>query len=253
MTDADLERLLVLDAAPGPAHVIEPAESDAIVEAALAGAGFGPGGGGGSAASGTGAKLAIVGGAALAVIVVAFIATRDKPRAQVAAVPPDAAMIDAPTGNGSAVVAEDITIEPTAPVVKREAKKPAPAQPTVDDLLGEANAKRAEKQWRESDILYGRVVERAPKSLAAQTALVASGSLHLEHLRDPRGAAKQFRRALELAPSGAVAEDARWGLAEAARALRDDKAEAAALDDFIAHHATSPLASRAKARRAELP
>jgi hypothetical protein len=147
---------------------------------------------------------------------------------------------------------EAITIDRPARPKSRPAEKPADKK-TVDDLLGEANAKRAEKEWRESDLLYGRVVDKAPKSMAAQTALVASGSLHLEHLRDPRGAAKRFRRALELAPSGAVAEDARWGLAEAMRALHDDKAEAAALDDFLAHHASSPLASRARARRAELP
>jgi hypothetical protein len=224
----------------------------------------------------TGTKLAIVGGAALAVIVVALIlAGRRAPRQELAAVMPDAAVDAAPIGSGSAtpnslVDDEAITIEPTTPTptptpatatatatsrpkaTEKRTEKAAEKQ-TVDDLLGEANAKRAEKEWRDSDLLYGRVVDKAPKSLAAQTALVASGSLHLEHLRDPRGAAKRFRRALELAPSGGVAEDARWGLAEALRALHDDKGEAAALDDFLAHHASSPLATRARARRAELP
>lgn len=265
MNDQQLEQMLDLDAAPGPALPIDPVHADAIVEAALVGAGFGPGPtGGGSAAGGarmaTSTKLAIVGGAALAVIVVAVIlAGRRPPRAELAAMPPDAA-IDAPAaGSGSAEtppppppIDEAIEIETPAKPKPHHTEKPADRK-TVDDLLGEANAKRAEKEWRESDLLYGRVVDKAPKSLAAQTALVASGSLHLEHLRDPRGAAKRFRRALELAPSGGVAEDARWGLAEAMRALHDDKAEAAALDDFLAHHATSPLAARAKARRAELP
>jgi hypothetical protein len=97
------------------------------------------------------------------------------------------------------------------------------------------------------------VVRRAPRSLAAQTALVASASLHLEHLGDPKGAARRFSRALAIAPEGALAEEARWGLAEAARARHDDAAEAHALDDFLAHHAGSPLAARARARRSELP
>lgn len=277
MTDQDLERMLALDAAPGPALAIDAARADAIVEAALVGAGFGPGpsgsGAGGGATAGasgagraglaTGTKLAIVGGVALAVIVtIVLLDRRGGSHDQVAAViPPDAA-IDAPMGSGAA---PDASIDDEAFTIderparqqpkphRSDKERPADKQPTVDDLLGEANAKRAEKEWRESDLLYGRVVDKAPKSLAAQTALVASGSLHLEHLRDPRGAAKRFRRALELAPSGAVAEDARWGLAEALRALHDDNREAAALDDFLAHHASSPLASRAKARRAELP
>jgi hypothetical protein len=273
MTDAELERMFAVDATPGPALEIDAAHADALVEAALVGAGFGPGGGGGAGSAHTamGTKLAIVGGVAVAVLAVVLFMRRDRGE-HVATVMPDAALIDAPLGSGGD---EEITIDPPKPDIDVPPKpaektddvpapsraKPAvkrdvddgPAKPEVDDLLGEANAKRAEKKWRESDVLYGRVVERAPKSLAAQTALVASGSLHLEHLRDPRGAAKRFRRALELAPTGAVAEDARWGLAEAARALHDDNAEAAALDDFLAHHPDSPLASRARARRAELP
>ena len=144
----------------------------------------------------------------------------------------------------------DIELDPEP----AHAHKPHPVETrAADDLLGEANAKRAAKQWRESDALYTRVVRRAPNSLAAQTALVASASLRLEHLGDPRGAATRFRRALAIAPSGALAEEARWGLAEAARALHDDAAEARALDDFLARHAGSPLAPRARARRSELP
>jgi hypothetical protein len=280
MTDQQLEQMHTLDAAQGPALPIDAAHANTMVEAALVGAGFGPPPtGGGTTGSGptgsgtttgarmaTGTKVAIVGGAALAVIVVALVlAGRRAPRQELAAVTPDAAVDAAPAGSGSAtpdtvVDDEAITIDPPPPPTPpttttsrpKHTEKPA-AKKTVDDLLGEANAKRAEKQWRDSDLLYGRVVTKAPNSLAAQTALVASGSLHLEHFRDPRGAAKRFRRALELAPSGGVAEDARWGLAEALRALHDDKGEAAALDDFLAHHASSPLASRARKRRAELP
>ena len=63
---------------------------------------------------------------------------------------------------------------------------------------------------------------------------------------------QRFRRVLSMAPNGALAEDARWGVAEAARALGDKRVEAAALDDFLAHHAGSPLAGRAKSRREEL-
>jgi tetratricopeptide (TPR) repeat protein len=303
MTDDDLQQRLALDAAPGPALALSPADADALVAGALAGAGFGPPGGGGdtgpaahgggrgarSAARGglaSGTKLAIAALALAAVVVIAILALRHTPGTHAAA-PIDAA-IDAPrdeaggsagsaaTGSAAAAgsaadaavdigsgvdtapasgsddTADDIDID-AAPVPAHPHKPRPPETRETADLLGEANAKRAAKQWRESDALYTRVVRRAPKSLAAQTALVASASLRLEHLGDPRGAATRFRRALAIAPSGALAEEARWGLAEAARALHDDTAEARALDDFLAHHAASPLAPRARARRSELP
>jgi hypothetical protein len=282
INDQELQRMLVLDAAPGPALPISAADAAAIIDTALDGAGFGPGGGdgaGGSSASGsagravaTGAKLAIIGGAALLVIVVALMIWRGRHRdsQQVAAVMLDAAIIDAATGAGSATppaapletapadaavvdpADDEVTIDPLPSRPPRRDKRRDSAADDATDLLGEANAKRAAKQWRESDVLYARVVKRAPKSFAAQAALIASASLHLEHLGDPKGAAQRFRRALSIAPTGALAEDARWGIAEAARANHDPKAEAAALDELLAHHGQSPLAQRAKARRAEL-
>jgi hypothetical protein len=271
MTDDDLTQLLALDAAPGPALVLSAADADALVENALAGAGFGPPGGGsghgaGHAVRGGGIKLAIGALALVAAVVIAILALR-RSHGTHAAVPPIDAAIDAPAdvAGGSAAPADHAGSADEAAPDTDEADielDPEPAHPhkprpvetrAADDLLGEANAKRASKQWRESDALYTRVVRRAPRSLAAQTALVASASLRLEHLGDPHGAATRFRRALAIAPAGALAEEARWGLAEAARALHDDAAEARALDDFLAHHAGSPLAARARARRSELP
>jgi hypothetical protein len=237
--------------------------------------------GGGSAVRGGlagGTKLAIAALALAAVVVIALLALRRTHGMHAATTidaaidaPPDTARgsagaaigsaADTATGAGSAAdhdsAAEtaddtDIELDPEpAPTHPHKARPPETRE--AADLLGEANAKRAAKQWRESDALYTRVVRRAPNSLAAQTALVASASLRLEHLGDARGAATRFRRALAIAPNGALAEEARWGLAEAARALHDDAAEARALDDFLAHHASSPLAPRARARRSELP
>ena len=282
MTDAELQRMLVLDDAPGPALAIDAWRANEIIEAALEGAGFGPSGGPSSSSAGkastpsgastgaaVGTKLAIVAAVVIVVAAIVLFMTRGRRGdGQVTPPPiPDAA-IDSSVGSGTlavapdaapeAVVAEDIVIdEPPPPQQTRDEPAPQRPKPKRDespaDLLGEANAKRAAKQWRESDELYARVVERAPKTLAAQTALIASASLRLEHLGDPKGALQRFRRALAIAPNGALAEDARWGIAEAARAIGNGAAEAAALDEFLAHHASSPLAPRAKARRAELP
>jgi len=288
LTDDQIDQLFVLDAQPGPALPIADADADALIDAALAGAGFGPtggpGSGGGASSTGglgrIGVTKLVTGLLAMTVVafVIAFLIGRHRAHEVAAAppdAPPDAAQLAA-VGSGTPEPAPTpaATIEPgetmptpRAPAPTLPAPEPAPPAPhpatehpvdhsagehAVNDLLGEANAKRAAHQWRESDALYARVVKRVPKSAAAQTALVASGSLHLEHFGDPRGAAERFRRALAIAPSGPVAEDARWGLAEAARALGDNAAEAKALDDFLEHFPESPLASRARARRQEL-
>jgi len=136
------------------------------------------------------------------------------------------------------------------------AHAPRPAAPTIaiapEDLLASANAARASHHWRTADALYARVVAGPHADLAVQAALVASASIHLEHLGDPAGAIRRFRAALAAGPGDALAEDARWGLAESTRATGDRAAEAAALDDFLAHHAGSPRAARARARRGEL-
>jgi len=232
----------------------------------------------------TGTKLAIGALALAVVVVIAVLVLRRSHGTQVAAAPIDAAIdaapdaiaasagatagsadatagsADATAGSADATAgsADDVGADDDADIEldpePAHSHKPRPVETReAVDLLGEANAKRAAKQWRESDALYMRAVRRAPHSLAAQTALVASASLRLEHLGDPKGAAARFRRALAIAPDGALAEEARWGLAEAARARHDNAAEAHALDDFLAHHAGSPRAAQARARRAELP
>jgi hypothetical protein len=126
------------------------------------------------------------------------------------------------------------------------------AAPEPEDLLAEANAARLARDWRAADALYSRVASAGGTALAAQTALVASAQLHLEHLGDPAGAARRFRSALAAGARDTLAEEARWGLAEVARATAEPAAERRALDDFLAHHASSVRASQARARRAEL-
>lgn len=277
LTDEQLDQRLALDASPGPALPIAEADADALIEAALVGAGFGPAGGPGSA-GGAARGVRIAGSVKVAfgiVVVIVFVIAVliGRHRAHHAAVAPIDAPPDVAGGPGSApapvppldAAPASLPVEAApAPVEDAGAEpedidtEPAPkahhaTEPrAVNDLLGEANARRAAHEWRESDALYARVVKRVPGTLAAQTALVASASLHLEHLGDPRGAAERFKRALAIAPDAALAEDARWGLAEAARARHDVKAEAKALDDFLAHHPGSPLAGKARARREEL-
>ncbi len=253
-SDRDLEQLFELDAAPGPARPT--AHNAAIVAGALAGAGFGPPRGGGAG----GGKLLLIAGGGIAVVAIAIVAIAWNNRAPtpvVVARPPPApvvAMIAPPTevAPPPPIAAPAAPAEIEMPAVGKRPSRPHGKPATPEDLLAEANAERAAHRWPAADALYARVVAEAPRSLAAQTALVASASLHLEHLGDAGGAARRFRAALAAGPHGALAEDARWGLAEAARATGDVAAERAALDDFLAHHAGSPLAPRARERRGAL-
>jgi tetratricopeptide (TPR) repeat protein len=132
--------------------------------------------------------------------------------------------------------------------VERELADDAPPE----DILALANTRRKEKRWRDADALYRRVMVRYKGSDPSVIAAVASAALHLERLDDPAGALRRYRRALRIDPSGSLAEEARWGVAEALRALDDDDAEAEALRTFLNSHADSANAPAARRRLSEI-
>lgn len=136
-----------------------------------------------------------------------------------------------------------------APSPKRETIEPAVP---VEDLLRLANEQRRAQHWREADALYQRVLRVHAHTPAAYVAGVASATLHLERLEDPRGALRLYQSALSAQPHGSLAAEARYGLADTYHALGDRAAEAQALRDFIAEHADSPLRPRAAARLGKL-
>jgi len=257
--------MFALDATAGPARPIDDRRASAIIAGALGGAGFpspASGGGttGGTATKALAVKLAIVTGGLATIAAVAWFALRDKPEptpaAPIAAIaptpvePPPPPPVVAPPP--APVQEQDPTPDPTevTPDKPHAHAKPHHATTQLDDLLAEANAKRAAHDWKAADALYARVVAKSPTGLAGQTALVASATLHLEHLNDPTGAERKFRTVL--AHPGGLAEDARWGIAECERARGDAAGEKRALDDFLSHHASSAIAPRARARLAEL-
>jgi len=290
LSDRKLGHMFQLDDGPGPARPADDALTAALIAGALGGAGFGPplptGGpeagahGGAHAATATKGlaigKLVLLAGGAAGIMLGTWISLRapgeDRSvaaRAPVIATVAPPAAPPAPPPSPPAV--EPAIVEPEIEMSEPETEPPAklgkPARghahthaahpvPTAaiapEDLLASANAARAAHQWRKADALYARVVAGPQADLAVQAALVASASLHLEHLGDPAGAVRRFRAALAAGPRDALAEDARWGLAESARATGDTAAEASALDEFLAHHAGAPRAARARARRGEL-
>ncbi len=200
-------------------------------------------------------------GAAAAVVTTRLLA------APTAAPPAAVAPIDepapAPIGEPApAPIDEPAPIDQPVPAPIDEPAPPRPRPPALDralsddapaaDVMALANQRRKERAWREADALYRRVAARFVGTDAAIVAMVASATLHLEHLGDPRGALTGYQRALAARPGGALAEEARWGIAEARRALGDPAAEAAALRAFLAAHPDAALAPAARRRLGEL-
>jgi tetratricopeptide (TPR) repeat protein len=146
---------------------------------------------------------------------------------------------------------EPTTFEPRAPRAVPSRSKDA-REGALEDLLQQANRARADGEFREAAGLYAQVYDSRPSSLSAYVALVAAGSLELEHLDRPARARKLFEAALSARPKGALDLEARQGLVLALRDLGARADEVAALRKLIALHPTRPAASRARARLVEL-
>ena len=126
------------------------------------------------------------------------------------------------------------------------------ASAPLEDLLALANRLRRGREWRSADEVYRAVIDRFPSSDAAVVAEIASSTLRLEKLGDATGALEGYQRALGARPTGALAEEARWGIVEALRVVGDRAGEATAVKEFLAHHPVSALAPAARRRAAEL-
>ncbi|MCP3100581.1 tetratricopeptide repeat protein [Myxococcus sp. K15C18031901] len=136
------------------------------------------------------------------------------------------------------------------PVEAQVAPVATPAQ--VEDLMRLANTHRAAGEWKQAEAVYQRVIRAQPRAMSAYVARVASGSLRLEHLRDARGALRQFETALRTWPGGVLEQEARQGITEAHRVLGNAAEERQALEEFLSHHPDSPHAVAARARLREI-
>ncbi len=158
--------------------------------------------------------------------------------------PPLEPAVADPRGTGATPV-------PPRPPRAVESDEPAADAP-LEDLLAAANQRRKARRWRDAAALYERVMREHAGADAAVVATVASAALHLERLGDAASALRRYQQALRARPDGPLAEEARWGIAAARRALGDDAAEREALRGFVAAHPQSPRIAAARRRLAEL-
>jgi hypothetical protein len=172
-------------------------------------------------------------------------------RREPAPYPPPGAGIEIEAAPPPAVVdpVEEV-VEETAPAVRHTPARPP--REVARDLLAEANRLRGQRSFREADRTYGLVVRAEPSSREAYVARIASASLKLEHLGDPSGAVRLYQQALRAGSNGALAAEAQYGLARGYRRLGQTEAERRTLAIVVARYPSSPYASAAQRRLAEL-
>ncbi|WP_428262395.1 tetratricopeptide repeat protein [Haliangium sp.] len=122
------------------------------------------------------------------------------------------------------------------------------ATTSAAELLEQANRRRQARDWDRAEDLYQRVRNEHAGTHAAYVATVAAAGIRLDHLGDARGALRLYRAALRLGGDRALAEEARWGLAQTYRRLGRNAAERRALADFAANHPGSPRRAQVDAR-----
>lgn len=155
------------------------------------------------------------------------------------------------TSVASGLPTVDVQALPEAPNTPDRAPRAIASSPqAARDLLREANRLRAERRWNDAAALYRRVADA--RTDESTTAMLALASLRLEHQNDAREARRLYRAVVDAEPGGPLAEEARWGVAMACRALGDDREESIALRTFLAHHASSLSAPKAQKRLTEL-
>jgi tetratricopeptide (TPR) repeat protein len=120
------------------------------------------------------------------------------------------------------------------------------------ELLARANTMRAQRRWAAAERDYRKALRSGATDAQRYVALVAAASLALTHRHRPLQALELYKNALALSPDGPLSEEARYGVAESYRALGDEMAEAAALNELVTEHPESWLAKGARRRLAEL-
>ncbi|MDF2697258.1 MAG: hypothetical protein K0S65_5641 [Labilithrix sp.] len=157
---------------------------------------------------------------------------------------------NAPAASPPVAVAPSGARASAGPHAKASPMTAAPTEQTAD-LLREANRLRAQGRWADAAATYRKVIDLGPDSAEAYPADVALGNLELQQGR-AQAALTRYEHALRAHPSGALAEEARWGKARALRAAGRTAEEKAALVEFRTRHPESPLVPAATQRLAEI-
>jgi tetratricopeptide (TPR) repeat protein len=165
---------------------------------------------------------------------------------------------------GSRAAGAGLSAQQSGSNVASKTSEPAEQTPEqepakAEDLLGAANALRAERRYAEALEKYTAVLRVYPRSAQARAARVAAATLRLERLNDAKGARELLSEATnsDVAMAGAgsgktALPEAEFALAEAHRAAGDSAAERSALLRFVKRYPDHPLFTVAERRLQEL-
>lgn len=167
---------------------------------------------------------------------------------------PQAAVEDAPHPEAVTRAPSLAPVDPPSPGAGpkvHRASAMAAAERRAGDLLARANRHRRQRQWGEADRWYAEVRRAHPRSTAALVALLASASLHLEHLGDVKGALALYQEAAQQAKTSggdALAHEALAGMAEAYGRLGEKSHEARLWRSLLQADPQGSWAERARRR-----
>jgi TolA-binding protein len=119
----------------------------------------------------------------------------------------------------------------------------------VVDELSAANVLRRDAQWQAAEAAYRSIAARYPQAPEAAVAQLAAAELRLEHLGDAAGALRLYGA---VPKNSLLGVEALSGLSRAYRALGNSAAEAETLRSLLDAYPTSLQADNARARLTQL-
>jgi hypothetical protein len=164
--------------------------------------------------------------------------------------PPRPATGDAP-GGGS--LPGPAPVEAAAAVVAKAPHPPAELPPPeAAHLLRQAEQARTARQWSDAGRAFAELGRQYAGTREEVVGRALYGQLLLDHLDEPRRALTMFERYLAVDSSGALAEEARLGRAQALRRLDRSQEERGAWLELLRRHPGSVHAAAARTRLAAL-
>lgn len=138
------------------------------------------------------------------------------------------------------------SITPPPAATETPERRSKPRSPEVFFSLGREALLRG--QPREAASLYAELIRIHPRSAEARAATVALAEIDLHRLGRPKAAERLFREYLKGRGDDALALEARAGRIQALAQLGRTREEAAAIRDYLRHHANSGNAEALRQR-----
>jgi FecR protein/PEGA domain len=131
-------------------------------------------------------------------------------------------------------------------------KRQPKVEKTAGELLVEAQALRARREWEAAASTYEELVSRYSDSAEARASYVSMGNILLDHLKRPVKALNAFEQYLSRIRKGTLAQEAAFGRAMALKSLGRSSEEIFALKIFLADFPSAIQASKVRSRLRQL-